>query len=461
VPPPDFTIAFLGDQSVGADAKAVLQLILAEGTDAVIHAGDLGYNRSPQAWEDQIDTILGPDFPYFASAGNHDKDDFPISAEATTYQSLLQARMGRLGLTWDGDLGIQSALIYEGILIVLTAPDDFGAGDGFHDLYIHDRLAESNAMWRISAWHRNMRLMQVGGKDDDTGWGVYEESRRGGAIIATAHEHSYSRTHLLSSIQSQTIASTANTLRLSLDDQQTLQQDEGRSFAFVSGLGGKGIRDQELDGPWWASIYTSTQNADYGALFGIFHYDGNPRLAYFYFKDIGGNIEDTFFVESPPGLGPACTDGVDNDADGLTDFPDDPGCEEALDGSERDSSLLCDDGIDNDGDLRIDFDPVTFASPGDENNDPAGQGDPVCKSPTFAREHSQCQDGFHNDGDGKMDYDGGRSIYGTAQTQVDNQCVGAPSKNREKATRCGLGFEPVLMLAPLGWLSGRRRRRLA
>ena len=30
-----------------------------------------------------------------------------------------------------------------------------------------------------------MKAMQVGGKSNATGWGVYEESRRAGAIIAT------------------------------------------------------------------------------------------------------------------------------------------------------------------------------------------------------------------------------------------------------------------------------------
>jgi hypothetical protein len=139
--------------------------------------------------------------------------------------------------------------------------------------------------------------MQVGGKSDDTGWGVYEESRRGGAIVATAHEHSYSRTHLMSSFETQQIASGANSFSLAEDDPNT-PADEGQSFAFVSGLGGRSIRNQELDGPWWASIYTSTQGATFGALFGVFGYGGDPHLARFTFKDIDGMLVDEFFVRS-------------------------------------------------------------------------------------------------------------------------------------------------------------------
>ena len=73
----------------------------------------------------------------------------------------------------------------------------------------HAPSPSSTAVWRISSWHKNQHLMQLGAKTDQAGWGVYEESRRAGAIAATAHEHSYCRTHLLSSMENQTIASTA------------------------------------------------------------------------------------------------------------------------------------------------------------------------------------------------------------------------------------------------------------
>ncbi len=77
--------------------------------------------------------------------------------------------------------------------------------------------------------------------------------------------------------------------------------DEGRSFAFVSGLGGRGIRDAE-DGlennPWWANVYHSNNGGQYGALFGEFNYNGDTSLARFYFKDINGVVRDVFFVRS-------------------------------------------------------------------------------------------------------------------------------------------------------------------
>jgi hypothetical protein len=342
--PPNTTIAFIGDQSLSSDAVAVLEMIRDEGADAVVHQGDFDYQEDPPAWDAFVNSVLGENFPYFASVGNHDDAVF---YGAGGYQEFLEARMNRIGIPWSGDLGVQSAHHFQGIFILLTAPDVFGDGDSDHAPYIRDELAADDSIWSIASWHKNMSDMQVGGKSDDTGWGVYEESRRGGAIVATGHEHSYSRTHLMADMEGLVVASTAEPLVLADDDPST-GDDEGRTFAFVSGLGGKSPRNQERDGDWWASIYTSDQGATSGALFGVFNFEGNPNQALFYFKDIDGNIIDEFMVVSDVGKeGPAtpveppteptkaaCDDGIDNDGDTRVDFPTDLGCSDFTDETE-------------------------------------------------------------------------------------------------------------------------------
>lgn len=52
---------------------------------------------------------------------------------------------------------------------------------------------------------------------------------------------------------------------------------------------------------------------------------------------------------------PDCSNGLDDDGDGQTDFPNDPGCLDALDSNERGASYECDNGIDDDGDGFLDF----------------------------------------------------------------------------------------------------------
>ncbi|MHC4416810.1 MAG: metallophosphoesterase family protein, partial [Planctomycetota bacterium] len=282
----------------------------------VVHSGDFDYDDDPGAWDQQITDVLGPCYPYFASVGNHDDSVFYGPGG---YQEMLAARLSCLGLTWDGDLGARSSHTYQGVLFVLTAPGVFGDGDADYAPYIRDQLAASDAIWRISSWHKLMEAMQVGGKSDDSGWDVYEESRRGGAVIATGHEHSYARTHPLRDCQNQVVDSVGSSFTIARDDPDT-PADEGVTFVHHNGLGGRSIRDQErclpTNPPYgcngeWAAIYAEQQGANYGALFGVFNVGGNPRLAHFYFKDIDGNVVDEFHVEVT--WGPCCPTDLDGD----------------------------------------------------------------------------------------------------------------------------------------------------
>ena len=292
--PPNFKIAFIGDQALGPNSVAVLNLIKAEGSQAVMISGDLDYIDNPAIWEAQINSVLGADFPVFVAIGNHDAAAWSGSGG---YQQYVKDRFNRLGISWSGDLGVQSSFHYNGLFFVITAPGIAGFDNGSSDTYIRDQLAADTSVWSICSWHKDQKLMQVGGKDDETGWGVYEEARKGGAIMATAHEHSYSRTHLMSNMMNRTIVNTSDPLNLT----------KGNSFAFVSGLGGHSVRPQLLAGSWWASIYAQTclpadpvcqENGNFGALFGTFNVDGQPNKAVFYFKDINGRTIDSFTVVS-------------------------------------------------------------------------------------------------------------------------------------------------------------------
>ena len=87
---------------------------------------------------------------------------------------------------------------------------------------------------------------------------------------------------------------------------------------------------------------------------------------------------------------PDCNDGLDDDRDGLADFPSDPGCASATDTSERGATLVCDNGVDDDGDGLIDF-----------------PGDPGCASGLDVWERGasyQCDNGVDDDLDLAVDF---------------------------------------------------------
>ena len=95
--------------------------------------------------------------------------------------------------------------------------------------------------------------------------------------------------------------------------------------------------------------------------------------------------------------GAQCSDGKDNDGDGMIDFPDDPGCVSPMDDSEDSPpSPQCADGRDNDNDGKTDFpnDPGCFAPNQDDETDDCPNG-PMCP---------QCANGIDDDGNGLIDF---------------------------------------------------------
>jgi len=314
---PNLKVAFIGDSGNGADFRRVLELIKSEGAHMVLHQGDFDYADSPGAFFATIDNVLGPDFPYLASVGNHDVESWGEDCSASgarrslmslfhlrradgCYATFLKTRLARLGVTPDDpNLDDQMyAVTYRGLKVVFVGDGKTRDGDSIYAPYIQEQLASDDHIWRICSWHENQRAMQVGDKDDKMGWKVYETCKDLGAIIATAHEHSYHRTKTLTSMKDQVVDA-------SCSDPNTLCVARGKSFVFVSGLGGGSVRDQERCRPTtfpygckgeWAKIYTSNQGATFGALFITFYINGDPTKAQGYFKNINGQIVDRFDI---------------------------------------------------------------------------------------------------------------------------------------------------------------------
>ena len=85
-----------------------------------------------------------------------------------------------------------------------------------------------------------------------------------------------------------------------------------------------------------------------------------------------------------------CSDGIDNDSDGLTNFPEDQGCENAEDDSEDPAAPECSDGLDNDSDGKTNF--------------PADQGCENAQDDSEGPDAPQCSDRLDNDSDGQTNF---------------------------------------------------------
>jgi Calcineurin-like phosphoesterase len=298
--PENLRVAFFGDHGLGPDSVATLQLVLAEDADFLIILGDFDYKNDPAAWHEQLDEGLGEDFPMFAVAGNHDASAWD------GYREVLMDRLTPIAdVDCQGEIGVQMNCLYKNVDLVLSGVGTMNPeGKTSHVDFISETLAESESIWKICAWHKNQHDMQLGGKNDEVGWAAYQACQGGGAIVATGHEHTYARTKTLTKLGNHDEGHGA------VGEMDIVEVGPGRTFVFVSGMGGNEIRDFEADhedDTWWATQYTSNvynvngvavdeYTPELGVLFIDFHVDGDPYKARGYFKNLAGEMIDEFTV---------------------------------------------------------------------------------------------------------------------------------------------------------------------
>jgi hypothetical protein len=180
---------------------------------------------------------------------------------------------------------------------VLVAPGVWGKD---HAEFIAWAFVKYPSPWRICVWHKNMQNMNPGTKGDEAGWAVYEECRRQGAMVATAHEHLYARTWEMSSFEKQTVSLRSSTLEnpTTLRAESAVDGITGSSLAIVSGMGGYTMRNIQTYDSWWAQLMGANTGADYGSLICKYNYKGDATLGYCYYMEQNGKITDEFYVRT-------------------------------------------------------------------------------------------------------------------------------------------------------------------
>lgn len=316
--PIDFKVAFVGDTAFNNNSNNVYKLIKNEGAQTLFHLGDFFHvDNNATLWENQINSILGEDFPIFAVIGNH---DYEFEGDWEEYQEVLYRKLQRTeGANCEGNIGVRSVCEYKGLSFILSGagikgpfydpyyqnlylleylPSHRGAylklmfiSNYFHSRFIKNQF-EGIDGWKICMWHEPQRLMQVGYHGDSSGWGVFEQCRKAGAFVVNGHIHRYSRSHLMSNYKKQKIVSQNSTLHL----------ERGTSFVVNPSLGGMNWGNNEwidtdlASNPWWAQTYAATDDSRYGALFCTFNVKGQKNRAECYFKTLAGEIIDQFTI---------------------------------------------------------------------------------------------------------------------------------------------------------------------
>lgn len=314
---PKLKVAFIGDTDDGDTFVQLIRLIKHENAELILHQGDFSYAPGPTdewlAAVDQLDATL----PYLGADGNHD--------EWIQYSPFFQAQTQKPGVNvTHGSVESGSyAATYDGLQMIFNQ-------QGGDTAFNQQVLGSSEHIWKVCSWHHNRRDFQLGDKDDDVALETYQACINGGAFIATGHEHSYSRSYSLRDLTAPHYGAHGAPERMEL-----ATGNPGSGFFFVSGLGGRSLRDYHAglhdDDSWWATIYTenrycqqsctatdfsgqdkrgdfSTFSPNFGALFIDFNVDNDPYRARGYFKTIEGDIVDEFIiVVNPEGLANAKT----------------------------------------------------------------------------------------------------------------------------------------------------------
>jgi len=337
-------VAIFADSSLSDATQQVLSLVHREQADMVLHSGDLDYTSQPDAFQAQIDQILGLNFPYFFSPGNYE------TSKANIWSGYMELRAGILkSLNVSCTDGIQNATQvacnYMGISFVLSnisrrneaMEKDLGFLDSSLDKLDH---LFPQTRWKFCSWHGPHISMQLGFRPPPSVMRspllveAYEHCRKHGAIVISGHEHYYTRTHTITSFKRPiSFLGQNKIIEDGKDPVPLLLAKPGASFSVVNGLGGHSLSAPSLK--WFSKrshlaavhplsylsnkdpggkLFFDDINAKptsssklrrakvdpeglpFGVLFCDFPVSQSVKLAECYFKTISDQVTDRFLV---------------------------------------------------------------------------------------------------------------------------------------------------------------------
>ncbi|ORX84496.1 Metallo-dependent phosphatase [Anaeromyces robustus] len=303
----EFTLAVIGDSGSENSAKEVMKL---SKFDILLHLGDFDYKCMPNKYFDEVLTSQRK-FQFMGVLGNHDakgecKDEIANQFLKNVYNKMTDSKNKETRCEFSESKFMWSC-VYKNMKIIGLTPGINGADKREEQLkFLKEHLSGSDKDWKICAWHFYDKYFHTGKYQyynniiSGEGESFYEYCKNHGAIIFSAHDHVYARTHVMSSFKDPTIDKYHDKTR-----DYIAQIRDGASINILNGTGGWEIyieQGEQKDYPWWQKKYARgdyDENAKrFGGLFCRFNVDGNNRKASCVFKRINSSNEvfDKFYI---------------------------------------------------------------------------------------------------------------------------------------------------------------------
>jgi len=303
----EFKLAIIGDSGADPDANKVMQLT---DFDALLHLGDYDYYCKP---DNYFEKVLDSDrkYQFMGVIGNHDaKHQCPDSAAekflSNVYNEMTGKKNDKVKCTFSESKYMWSC-VYNNMRVIGLTPAINGADKRNEQMsFLKEHLENATEDWKICSWHFYDKYYHTGKYPNDgnvvsgDGESFYDYCREHGAIIFSAHDHVYARTHVMSKFSSQVIDEFNDKSDISVT-----QIRNGATLNILNGAGGWEMyveQGEQKDYSHWAKKYakgSSNENAKkYGGLFCKFNYGGNNRRAHCEFLRIHSSepVFDTFDI---------------------------------------------------------------------------------------------------------------------------------------------------------------------
>lgn len=315
----EVTVALIGDTGADQMFGSVLHLVANENADVVMINGDLGYNSSPEKWNDRLKSSIDTS-KYFVigTLGNHDagsKDKYLALFDGyrNDNKDLRTKCSGTTGVKEGHDIiAVDEVCTFGNVSIIAS-----GIGLVLSTTYLENRLEQKlknvpKENWSLAGYHYTVTSMNPGIKGDENTYKFFDLLRQYGAIGAQAHTHSGMAS---CPIASPFVRGAEVKCHASFgSDLEARFVAPGIGLFMDSSLGGKEIRNrsrchsskekgcQHLVDLISDEGYTRTDGTiksdfnPFGAMFIVFNLDGDPTKALAYYKSVDGKVVFKFNI---------------------------------------------------------------------------------------------------------------------------------------------------------------------